>query len=98
MTAQFKIVNMERDAATGFVNVVHWVISDSDADGNTGSVYGSIGLDGELVTPFEQLTEAQVVQWVKDAMGAETLAAHEANVAAQIAEAKAPKVATGMPW
>ena len=93
-----KIVNMERDAATGFVNVVHWQITDSDADGNTGSVYGSIGLEGELVTPFDQLTEAQVVQWVKDAMGAETVAAHEANVAAQIAEAKAPKVATGMPW
>ena len=93
-----KIVNMERDAATGFVNVVHWQITDSDADGNTGSVYGSIGLEGELVTPFDQLTEAQVVQWVKDAMGAETVAAHEANVAAQIAEAKAPKTATGMPW
>lgn len=93
-----KIVNMERDAATGFVNVVHWAITDSDADGNTGSVYGSIGLDGELVTPFEQLTEAQVVQWVKDAMGAETVAAHEANVAAQIEAAKAPKVANGVPW
>jgi len=26
------------------------------------------------------------------------VAAHEAAVAAQIAEAKAPKVATGMPW
>lgn len=93
-----KIVNMERDAATGFVNVVHWVISDVDADGNSGSVYGSIGLEGELVTPFDQLTEAQVIGWVEAAIGAETLAAHEANVAAQIAEAKAPKVATGMPW
>ena len=98
MTAQFKIVNMERDSATGFVNTVHWICSDSDADGNAGSVYGSIGLEGELVTPFEQLTEAQVVGWVKDALGEETVAAHEANVAAQIEAAKAPKVATGMPW
>ena len=93
-----KIIQLERDAATGFVNVVHWVISDVDADGNTGSVYGSIGLEGELVTPFEQLTEDQVIGWVEAALGAETLAAHAANVAAQIAEAKAPKVATGMPW
>ena len=93
-----KILQLERDAVTGFVNTVHWQITDSDADGNTGSVYGSIGLEGELVTPFDQLTEAQVIGWVEAALGAETLAAHEANVAAQIAEAKAPKVATGMPW
>jgi hypothetical protein len=31
-------------------------------------------------------------------MGEETVAAHEAAVAAQIADAKEPKVATGMPW
>ena len=94
----WKIVDMERDASTGFVNTVHWTCSDSDADGNVGSVYGSIGLQGELVTPFEQLTEAQVVGWVKAAMGEETVAAQEAAVAAQIEEAKAPKTATGMPW
>jgi hypothetical protein len=31
-------------------------------------------------------------------MGEETVAAHEAAVAAQIAEAKEPKVAVGTPW
>ena len=94
----WKIVNMERDASTGFVNTVHWTCSDADADGNAGSTYGSIGLEGELVTPFEQLTEETVIGWVKAAMGAETVAAHEAAVAKQIEEAKEPKVATGMPW
>ena len=98
MTAQFKIVNMERNSATGFVNTVHWTCSDVDADGNAGSVYGSIGLEGELVTPFEQLTEAQVVGWVVASLGEETVAAHEAAVAAQIEEAKAPKTAVGLPW
>ena len=93
----WKIVNMERDASTGFVSTVHWTCSDVDGD-FSGSTYGSIGLEGELVTPFEQLTEETVIGWVKAAMGEETVAAHEAAVAAQIAEAKAPKVATGMPW
>ena len=93
----WKIVNMERDASTGFVNTVHWTCSDVDGD-FSGSTYGSIGLEGELVTPFEQLTEAQVIGWVKAAMGEETVVAHEAAVATQIAEAKAPKVASGMPW
>ena len=99
--ATWKIVNMERDASTGFVSTVHWTCSDVEVVGEetfSGSTYGSMGLSGELVTPYESLTEAQVVGWVKEAMGAETVAAHEAAVAAQIAEAKAPKVATGMPW
>ena len=94
----WKIVNMERDSATGFVNTVHWTCSDADADGNAGSTYGSIGLEGELVTPYEDLTEEVVIGWLHEAMGEETVAAHEAAVAAQIAEAKEPKVATGMPW
>ena len=97
MTAKFSIVNMERDASTGFVSTVHWTCSDADGD-YSGSTYGSMGLQGELVTPYENLTEEVVIGWVKASMGEETVAAHEAAVAAQIADAKAPAVATGMPW
>lgn len=95
--ATWKIVDMQRDAATGLVTVCHWTCSDVDGE-FSGSVYGSVGLTGELTTPYEQLTEAQVIGWVKEAIGAETVAAHEANVAAQIAAAKAPVTATGLPW
>ena len=93
----WKIVNMERDASTGFVSTVHWTCSDADGD-YSGSTYGSLGLQGELVTPYENLTEATVIGWVKAVMGEETVAATEAAVAAQIADAKEPAVATGMPW
>tara|TARA_R110000822_G_scaffold73122_2_gene175739 strand:+ start:2652 stop:2918 length:267 start_codon:yes stop_codon:yes gene_type:complete len=88
---------MERDASTGFVNNVHWTCSDVEGD-YSGRTYGSIGLQGELVTPYADLTEEVVIGWVKEAMGEETVAAHEAAVAAQIAEAKEPKVAVGTPW
>ena len=91
------IVNMERDASTGFVTTAHWTCSDVDGE-FSGSVYGSIGFEGELVTPYEDLTEATVIGWVKAAMGEETVAAHEAAVAAQIAPAKAPAVGVGTPW
>jgi hypothetical protein len=93
----WKIINMERDAQTGFVNNVHWTCSDVDGD-YSGRAYGSLGLSGELTIPYEDLTEEVVIGWVKASMGEETVAAHEAAVAAQIADAKAPKVATGMPW
>jgi hypothetical protein len=91
------IVNMERDAQTGFVNNVHWTCSDVDGD-YSGSTYGSLGLSGELTIPYADLTEATVIGWVLASLGAETVAAHEAAVAAQIADAKEPAVATGMPW
>ena len=48
--------------------------------------------------PYDQLTEAQVVQWVKEAMGADTVAAHEAAVQAQIDAQKNPTNAAGVPW
>ena len=96
--ATWKISSLDRNTADGFVTTAHWTCSDVDADGNAGSVYGSVGLTGELTTPYEQLTEAQVIGWVKEAIGAETVAAHEANVAAQIAAAKAPVVTAGVPW
>jgi len=88
---------MERDAQTGFVSTVHWTCSDVDGD-YSGSTYGSLGLSGELTIPYEDLTEEVVIGWVKAAMGEETVAAHEAAVAAQIAEAKAPAIALGTPW
>jgi hypothetical protein len=76
---------------------VHWTCSDVDGD-YSGSTYGSLGLSGELTIPYADLTEATVIGWVKASMGEETVAAHEAAVAAQIAEAKEPKVAVGTPW
>lgn len=97
MSAQWKIADMKRKTEDDFVFEVHWTCSDVDGE-FSGSVYGSVGLTGELTTPYEQLTEAQVIGWVKEAIGAETVAAHEANVAAQIAAAKAPVTATGLPW
>lgn len=95
--ATWKISSLDRNTADGFVTTAHWTCSDVDGE-FSGSVYGSVGLTGELTTPYEQLTEAQVIGWVKEAIGAETVAAHEANVAAQIAAAKAPKTAAGVPW
>jgi hypothetical protein len=93
----WKIVSLERKTADGFVTTAHWTCSDVDGE-FSGSVYGSIGFEGELVTPYADLTEATVIGWVKAAMGEETVAAHEAAVAAQIAQAKEPAVAVGTPW
>ena len=92
----------------GEVDVVvnaHWSLTAEDFFGGepvTGYVYGSQGITldaDEPFIPFAQLTEAQVIAWVKKAMGEETVAAHEANVLQQIEDQKNPKVVSlPPPW
>jgi hypothetical protein len=91
----------EVDNEQDVVFTVHWTLTGTE-DTLIGSVYGSVGvtLDAESpFTPYSELTKEQVVGWVKDALGEETVAATEANVAQQIQDQIKPKVVTPpLPW
>lgn len=91
----------EVDGEADVVFNVHWTLTGTDGT-YTGSVYGSqvVSLDPDApFTPYADLTEAQVVAWVQDAMGAEQVAAYEDNVAQQIASQINPPVVTPpLPW
>lgn len=96
----FKISTLDRDTADGFVNTVHWTASVVDGD-FTASTYSTASFtkeDGMNLIPYEQLTEAQVIEWVKASLGAEGVAAIDTALANNIADQKAPKVAAGVPW
>ena len=96
----FKISTLDRDTADGFVTVAHWTASVTDGD-FTASTYSTVSFtkeDGINYIPYEQLTEAQVIEWVKASLGEEGVAAIDAALAANIADQKAPKVAAGVPW
>ena len=100
MTTIWKILNLDRDTSDGFVTTVHWNASQVDGE-HTASTYSTASFtkeDGINYVPYSQLTEAAVVQWVKDSLGSEGVAAVEAALAANIADQKAPKVASGTPW
>lgn len=99
---QWTISQLERSLPDGVVMTAHWRVSDSDGAAS-GTVYGTISFPSKdpsdpTFVPYDQLTEAQVIDWVKDAMGAEQVAAHEASVAAQIDRQKNPTSAAGVPW
>lgn len=88
----------------GFENAVvtaHWTLTSTEGE-HTGHVYGSIGftLDHEApFTPYEDLTEEQVVGWVKDALGEEQVLSYEQNVEQQIANLANPPIVTPpLPW
>ncbi len=105
ITNTWNVVQMdaypEEDGETDVVFNVHWTLTGTDGEHAAG-VYGTAGLtlDPEApYTPYADLTEAQVIGWVKDALGEEQVAAYEATVAEQIANQIDPPVVTPpLPW
>lgn len=98
----WNIVNLERSLPDGLVVTSHWTLVGTE-EGFTGSVYGAVTLLAkdpldETFVAFEDITKTQAIEWTKEALGAETVAAHEAAVQAQIDAQKAPKTASGLPW
>lgn len=89
------------EGETDVVFTVHWLLVGYDGD-YTASVYGSCGVtldEGSTFTPYADLTQEQVIGWVRDALGPDQVAALEANVAQQIADQINPPVVTPpLPW
>ena len=91
----WNITQLDRLTSTNFVTTVHYNVTKTDGDFSA-STYGTIGFEaGTPETPFESLTEAQVIAWVKDKLGEEVV---EAALAAQIEAQKNPVSASGLPW
>jgi hypothetical protein len=93
---------MDRTLPDGTVTVLHWTVSLSDDAGHTASAYGRIGLpapDPDAFTPFDDLTEADVInQWLLPLMGPELVSAYASALEAQIAEQINPTRGSGLPW
>jgi hypothetical protein len=112
ITYTWAIASLERHTTDDIVYTAHWTVSastpasvDASAEGAEGAsagAYGSVGLEapaeGDTIIPYEDLTEAIVVGWVKDKLGEEQVATMEEALEAQIAEQLAPSKATGTPW
>ena len=75
------IVAIDRTLPDAVCTTVHWTATKTDGD-YTASVYGSLGLPAKdtsdpTFVPYDQITKAQVIKWVKKAMGAEQLGKHQ---------------------
>ncbi len=101
MAVTWTISTLERNTDDGVV-VAHWQASDSETVGeveHVGSSYGTCGFtpdaDADGYTAYADITEAQVIEWVKADVDADAV---EASIASQIADSKAPAISTGVPW
>lgn len=96
------ISQLERTLPDGVVMTAHWRVS-QEQDGVYATAYGSMALPAKdpsdpTFVPYDNLTESQVVEWVKEAMGPEQVAAYETSLSSQIAAQLNPVSASGVPW
>lgn len=94
MDIVWKIVDLERNTSDGFVTTAHWTATAVDGN-HSADTYGCVGWRGEPVIPYEQLTEAMVLDWVWQSVDKE---AKEASLVSQVEKQKAPTKASGLPW
>lgn len=99
-TVTWKIANLERETADGYVFTAHYTVDAvSDDQVYRAGAYGSIGFQRpDTLIPFADLTEEQTVQWVKDTLGADKVAEIETALQGQLDEQRAPSKAAGVPW
>jgi len=93
----FTISTLERNTDDGVV-VAHWQVSKASGD-NTATSYGTCSFtpdsSAEGYVAYADLTEANVISWVQEALDTESL---EASLNADLAEQAAPTIITGTPW
>lgn len=105
ITYNWSVVQMdaypELNGETDVVFTVHWNLAGIEQT-YQGYAYGSVGVTVDqdaAFTPYADLTQEQVVAWVKSALGAEQVASYEANVAKQIEDQISPPVVVPpLPW
>jgi myo-inositol-hexaphosphate 3-phosphohydrolase len=97
MNYTWNVVQMDRLTSDGFVVTVHYTVNAVDGE-YTASTYGTVGYTeqpDEQYIPYADLTEAEVVGWVQESLGKDTV---EESLAANIALQKNPVVESGTPW
>ena len=99
ITYAWTIPTLEHEIADGGVYVAHWRCTGVDGDGNSAASYGTCGLtydaSSEDFIPYDDLTEAQVQEWIWEQVNqADT----EASIASKIDAIANPTSASGTPW
>jgi len=97
-TLIWKISDLERETADGFVYMAHYTVDLDDGTYRAGA-YGSIGFDRpEALIPYADLTQEQVASWVQAGLGQKKVLELTQALQNQLAEQHQPTKAKGVPW
>ena len=108
MTATWKVSYCDRtllqDGKDDVITYVYWDVMDEEIvgfDTHSGHQYGSVAIDTSDLSDFityDDVTEANAVEWAKAALGSDEVTRLETDVASQIALSKTPVTRRGVPW
>ena len=96
MNFTWNVVQTNYNTIDKFITTVHYTVNAVDGE-YTASTYGTVSYtqgEGSYV-PYADLTEAEVVGWVQESLGQDTV---EASLTAQIEAQKNPVQEAGLPW
>jgi hypothetical protein len=97
MQFNWQVVQTNYNTSDKFITTVHYTVSAVDGD-YTASTYGTVGYTedpSKQYIPYAELTQAEVIGWVQDSLGKDTV---EAGLDAQIEAQKNPVQESGLPW
>ena len=106
ISTAWSVARLNREVTTGKIISVEakCVATDSEeptADGGKEVLQGVseviIDLDGDVTTPYEQVTEELVVGWVKESLGEEQVSTLEA-LSLDSLQQESQRTAYGLPW
>lgn len=95
MQITWKIESLDRKVNDGYVTTAHWRCIGNDGSNDT-SVYGSCEFKGPLTTPYERLTQQQVLQWCWESGINKALV--EQDIVNQMRAITKPVSKPGLPW
>jgi hypothetical protein len=97
-TYLYKVTDMQRDADTGIVVSASFTITASNGDKSfTHNYQTAFPYPKADPTPYDELTEADVIIWIKDLVGEQSEAQADAELDAYIIRS-AQVINNGTPW
>lgn len=100
-TTTWQVNTCERELADGYVRKVIYRVLCSDGTYNSTGT-GEVTLEKpDTLIPYKDLTEAQVITWVKEKLETLTpgaVADIETALKKQVSEQSKPSTSTGLPW
>ena len=102
ITKTWEVNTLERELADGYVKKAIYRVKGIDGSEEKARRTGEVELEKpETLIPYNKLTEATVLSWIKaklDADNAGTVAAIEKSLEDEIALLNTPVTAAGKPW
>lgn len=95
----WRITDTEWNKETGAITIAHWRVTATDGE-HTADSYGSQAIESDPEAkgfiPLEQVTEDDVIAWVKAALG--DAEEREAGLRRNIEKQQTPETEVGLPW